>query len=94
MWQRVSERTATLCIITTIKPRGGSVMVRACSGQLQSQGFAPDEGQIESDYHSILQHHAIPSGIQLVNQGFVLMQDNDPRHTDKFSQRYIKSKEE
>ena len=45
-------------------------------------------------YHSILQYHAIPSGTQLVGQGFVLMQDNDQKFTSKLCQRYIKSKEE
>ena len=44
--------------------------------------------------HGILQHHAIPSGTQLVVWGFVLMQDNDQKHTSKFCERYIKSKEE
>ena len=55
--------------------------------QLQSRGFAPGD-------HSILQHHAIPSGMQLVSQGFVLMQDDDPKQTSRLYQRYIKSKEE
>ena len=45
-------------------------------------------------YHSILLLHAIPSETQLVDQGFVCMQDNDPKHTSKLCQRYIKSKEE
>ena len=44
-------------------------------------------------YHSILQHHAIPSWTRLVSQGFQHMQD-DPKHIIKFCQRYIKSKEE
>ena len=44
--------------------------------------------------YSKLQHHMIPSGTQLVDQRFVLMQDNDPKHTSKLCQRYIKSKEE
>lgn len=48
----------------------------------------------QTGYHSILQHHVIPSGTRLVGQGFVLMQDNDPKHTNKLCQRYIKSKEE
>ena len=36
-------------------------------------------------YHSILQHHVIPSGMRLVGQGFVLMQDNAPTHSSKHS---------
>ena len=45
-------------------------------------------------YHSILQHHTIPSGTRFVGQGFVLMQDNNPEHTSKLCQVYIKSKNE
>ena len=48
----------------------------------------------QTGYHSILQHPPIPSGIQLVGQGFVLKHDNDPKHTSKLCKRYIKSKEE
>ena len=43
---------------------------------------------------SQLQHHAFPSGTHLVAQGFVLIQDNDLKHTSKLCQRYIKCKEE
>ena len=39
-------------------------------------------------------YHIISFGMQLEGQEFVLMQDNDPKHTSKLSQRYIKSKEE
>ena len=40
-------------------------------------------------------YHTIPSGTQLVgHQGFLLMQNNDPKHTNKLCQRYIKNKEE
>ena len=45
-------------------------------------------------YHSKLQHHAIPFGTGLLGKIYVLMQDNDPKHTCKLCQRYIKSKEE
>ena len=48
----------------------------------------------QTSYHSILQHHTIPSVMRLVGQGFVLVQDNDPKYTSKLCQRYIKSKEE
>ena len=47
----------------------------------------------QTGYYSKLHHHAIPSGTQLVSQVFVLLQDNDSKHTSKLCQRYIKSKE-
>ena len=53
------------------------------------------EEQIElSSYYNILQHHTIPSETRLVGQGFILMWDNDPKHTSKLCQKYIKSKRE
>ena len=45
-------------------------------------------------YHSIPQHHAIRSGMQLVGQGFVLIQNNNPKYTSEYYQKYIKSKKE
>ena len=45
-------------------------------------------------YYSILYHHVMPYGTRLGNQGFVLMLDNDPKHTNKLCQRYIKTKKE
>ena len=37
----------------------------------------------QTGYHSILQHHTIPSGTRFVGQGFVLIQDNNRKHTSK-----------
>ena len=34
----------------------------------------------QNSYHRVLQRHAIPSGIRLVGQGFILQRDNDPKH--------------
>ena len=48
----------------------------------------------QTGYHSILQHHTIPSGTWLLNQGFELMQDNNQKHASRFNQRYIKSQKE
>ena len=59
---------------------------------LQNQEFASGKGQIES--HWLKQHTMIPSQTQLVGQGFVHMQDNDPKHMSKLCQWFIKSKEE
>ena len=48
----------------------------------------------QNGYHSILQHHAIPSGMCLVGQGFILQQDNDPKHKSKLCQNYLRKKEQ
>jgi len=44
-------------------------------------------------YHSILVHQAIPAGKRLIGRGFVLMQDNDPKHTAIMNKEYLKRKE-
>ena len=62
--------------------------------QYQSQGFDQVKGKLnQTIFHTILEHHTIPSRTQLVGQGFLLIQDNDPKHTNRFCQRHIKSKE-
>ena len=86
-----SERAAILCITPTVKHEGG--LERGLFTNCKVQDL---EGKLNhTSYHGLLQHHTIPSGMGLVSQGFVLMQDNDPKQTtSKFCQRDIKSKEE
>ena len=61
--------------------------------QLKSRGFIPCEGILrQTGDHSVLHHHTIQSGTQLVAQRFVLIQHNDPKHSSKLCQRYIKRK--
>ena len=79
VWQRV----ATPCIIPTAKHRGGSVMVWGFC-QSQSQGFAPGEGQIESDWLSHLK-----CGLWLKD-----LYSCKAMTQSLLCQRYIKSKEE
>merc|ERR1711980_80441 len=44
-------------------------------------------------YHSILQRHAIPSGLGLVGRSFIFQQDNDPKHTSRLCKGYLTKKE-
>nr|XP_054606757.1 protein FAM200C-like [Nothobranchius furzeri] len=46
----------------------------------------------QNGYHSILQRHAVPSGMRLIGQGFILQQDNDPNHKSKLCQNYLRKK--
>ena len=46
----------------------------------------------QKGYHSIVQRHAIPSGLCLVGQGFILQQDNDPKHTSTYVRTTSKEK--
>ena len=45
-------------------------------------------------YYQILIHHGVPSGLRLVDQGFVYQQDNNPKHTSKLCKNYLDKKED
>lgn len=44
-------------------------------------------------YHSILQRHAIPSGLRLVGPSIIFQQDNDPKHTSRLCKGYLTKEE-
>ena len=46
----------------------------------------------QKGYHSILQRHAIPSGLRLVGQEFIQQQDNDTKHISRLCQIYLRRK--
>ena len=93
--RRLDERAVTRCITPTVKHRKGSVMVwEACAickvGDLHQVEYKLNQ----TGFHSILQRHTITSGTWLVDHEFLHMQANDPKHTSKLCQMYIKSLEE
>uniref|UniRef100_A0A667YN29 Transposase Tc1-like domain-containing protein n=1 Tax=Myripristis murdjan TaxID=586833 RepID=A0A667YN29_9TELE len=69
--RRKGERMDSTCLVPTVKHGGEGVMVWVC--------FAGDT----HGYHSILQRHAIPSGLRSVGRSFIFQQDNDPKHTSR-----------
>ena len=48
----------------------------------------------QNGYCSILQDHAVPSGVHLVCQGFIIQQDNDPKPKSKFCRICLRQKEQ
>lgn len=43
-------------------------------------------------YHSIIQNHAIPSGLGLTGKGFIFQQNNDHKHTVRLNTTYFNRK--
>ena len=81
------ERMTDGCVVPTVQHDGGSVLVWGCFGGESSGDLVQIKGIMKKEqYHSILQRHAIPSGIRILDKPFILQQD-------KLCQNYILSKE-
>jgi DDE superfamily endonuclease len=77
----------------TVKHGGGSVMVWGCfMGGRTGDLHRIDGIMNQTQYKSVLQHHAIPSGLRLDGRGFVFQHDNDPKHTANTVKTYIQNK--
>ncbi|CAJ0934134.1 unnamed protein product [Ranitomeya imitator] len=73
------------CLVPTVKHGGGGVMVWGCfAGDTVGDLFKIEGMLNQHGYHSILQRHATPSGLQ---------QDNDPKHTSRLCKGYLTKKE-
>lgn len=93
--RKQGERFKSQCIAPTVKHGGGSVMLWGCFSYDGVGDLVKIDGIMrKEDYHRILQRSAIPSGIGLNGYGFTFQQDNDPKHTSKLCQNYLRSKEE
>jgi len=92
--RRAGERMKDECVQPSVKHGGGSCMVWGCFAGASSGHLVEVKGTMKKEqYHSILQRHAIPSGIRMVGRNFILQQDNDPKHTSKLCRDYLKRKE-
>jgi len=88
------ERCINQYITPTVKHGGGSVMVGGCFGNDKVGDLIHIKDTLTKErYHRILQYHALPSGMKLIGRGFILQQDNDPKHTSTLCKRYVESKE-
>lgn len=92
--RREGERMNDACVVPTVKHGGGSVMVWGCFAGDKVGDLYRIQGILNKNgYHSILQRHAIPSGLQLIGRSFTIQQDNDPKHTSKLCKNYLAKKE-
>ena len=79
---------------TNCKYEGVSVMIQGAFANCKIGYFHQEKSKLnQTGYHSILQHHVIPSGMRLIGQGFVFKQDNNLKQTSKICQRYVKSQD-
>ena len=92
--RRTNEKMQEQCLIPSVKHGRCSVMVWGCFGGGKIGDLYRVEGTLRKEsYHKILQRHAIPCGQHLIGTNFILRQDNDPKHTSKMCQRYLKNKQ-
>ena len=92
--RRKGERMDSTCLVPTVKHGGGGVMVWGCfAGDTVGDLFKIEGILNQHGYHSILQRHAIPSGLRLVGPAFIFQQDNDPKHTSRLCKGYLTKKE-
>jgi hypothetical protein len=83
------------CVTPTVTHGGGSVMAWGSFAGSRVGELHRVSGTLNQyGYHSILQCHAIPSGVRLVGQGFIPQQDNDPEHTSRLCHNYLRRKEQ
>ena len=74
VWWKVGQRATTLSITSTVKHGGGCVIKWGAFAYCKVRNLHKVKGKLnQTSFHSILQHHAIPSGIWLIGQGFGLM---------------------
>ena len=94
--RRKGEALRDDTIQATVKHGGGSAMFWGCfAGKDVGDIFKIDGIMRKEEYHSILVHHAMPSGKRLFgNENWIFQQDNDPKHSSKLCQNYLARKEE
>ena len=91
--RNVNEKSEPDCIVTTVKHGGGSVMFWGCFSHTGVGQLKKIEAIMKKEqYHSILQRHAIPPGINLIGREFIFQQDNDLKHTSRLCTSYLELK--
>ena len=83
----------TQCLVPTVKHDEGSVTVWGCFSLGGVGDLCKIDGIMRKEhYRDILETSAISSGLRLIGDNFILMHDNDPKHTALLCRNYLKSK--
>ena len=87
------ERASETCTVPTVKHGGGNVMVWGCFGNNKPGYLVRITGKLNKEgYLKILQDAAVPSGLNIIGREFIFQQDNDPKHSSKLCQNFLKQK--
>lgn len=93
--KKIGEPLRDDTIQPTVKHGGGSVMFWGSFMGGNVGDLHRIEGIMKKEqYHSILSHHAIPSGLRLGGPNFTFQEDNDPKHSSKLCRNYLAKKQE
>lgn len=88
--RRVGEAYHLDCLHPTIKHGGGSVLVWGCISSSGVGDLIRIDGKLTGErYVKILRRNAIPSGMRLIGNNFILQQDNDPKHCSRVAKKYL-----
>lgn len=89
-----TEKMLPQCVVPTVKHGGGSVMVWGCFSSAGVGDVVKIDGVLKKEgYRQILEHNAVPSGLRLLGENFIFMQDNDPKHSSHLCRGYLQQQE-
>ena len=84
------EKILTQCLVPTVKYGEDSVIVWGCFSLDGVGDLRKIDGIMRKEhYRDILETSAIPSGLRLIGDDFILMHDNDPKHTALLCRNYL-----
>lgn len=91
-WRPKGKTLGKGMIRETVKHGGGSVMVWGCFSSKGMGNLVLIEGIVKKEqYRSILEQNLLESAVKMgLSEDFVFQQDNDPKHTSKVVQDYLR----